>query len=192
MTMALKRNWSIEQFLDWAGCQEGRFEFNGWQPVAMTGGNRRHSQLGINVLFALRSRLRGSRCSVYGPDLGVQTIGAAVRFPDALVTCANVPDADRLARDVRIVFEVISPSSGRVDRIEKLREYAAVASILRYVIVESAFPGLLVLHRKDALDPWTALTLTVEDTLDLPEVEAAVPVRELYEDVDFPPVVAEA
>jgi hypothetical protein len=33
-----------------------------------------------------------------------------------------------------IIFEVISGDSGRRDRIEKVREYAAVPSIRRYVI----------------------------------------------------------
>jgi hypothetical protein len=29
--------WTEEQFLNWAGSQEGRYEFDGVQPVAMTG-----------------------------------------------------------------------------------------------------------------------------------------------------------
>ena len=84
-----------------------------------------------------------------------------------------------------IVFEVISGDSGRRDRIEKVREYAAVPSVRRYVIVESANKGLLVLHRQHNGAAFTALALTDDDTLDLPEVGIAVPVAEFYEDVDF-------
>jgi len=119
MNVALQRPWTIEQFLNWAGAQDGRYEFDGVQPVAMTGGNARHNRVTTNIHAALRYRLRGTPCAYYGPALGVQTIGSTVRYPDALVTCTKFPDTDRLAPDVRVVFEVLSPSSGRTDRIEK-------------------------------------------------------------------------
>jgi Uma2 family endonuclease len=89
-----------------------------------------------------------------------------------------------------VVFEVISGDSSRRDRIEKVREYAAIPSIRRYVIVESVSKGLLVLHRRHGSAAFTALALTEDDTLDLPEVGITVPVAELYEDVDFAEAVA--
>jgi Uma2 family endonuclease len=139
----------------------------------------------------LRSRLRGTPCSYFGPDLGVQTIGSSVRYPDALITCTKFPRTDRLAPDVRVVFEVLSPTSGRTDWIEKVREYAAVPSILRYIILETMSAGLLVLHRQHAKDDWTAAALTIEDTLSLPEIGIEIPVAEFYEDMDFTDTLVE-
>lgn len=185
MNVALQRPWTLEQFLGWAGGQDGRYEFDGERPVAMTGGNARHSRITGNIHAALRSRLRGTACAHYGPDLGVRTIGSKVRYPDALVTCVPFADTLQLAPDVQIIFEVLSPSSGQTDRIEKVREYAAIASMRRYVIVETRSPGLLVLHRRGADEPWTASALTADDTLLLPEIGAQIPVSELYEAVDF-------
>jgi Uma2 family endonuclease len=191
MNVALQRPWTIEQFLSWAIAQDGRYEFDGIQPVAMTGGNARHSRVTTNVHAALRTRMRGSPCSYYGPDLGVQTIGSKVRYPDALITCTKFPDTDQLAPDVQIVFEVLSPTSGQTDRIEKVREYAGVPSIRRYVILETRSAGLLVLHRQHADHAWTAKALTSDETLDLPEIGIAIPVAEFYEDVDFTGTMAE-
>ena len=185
MNVALTKPWTVEQFLAWAAKQEGRYEFDGQRPVAMTGGTARHNRITTNIHAALRSRLRGTPCSYFGPDLGVRTIGEAVRFPDALITCTKFPDTERIAPDFVVVFEVLSPESGRRDHIEKVREYAAVASILHYAIVESSGSGLLVLHRKRGNDPFTALTLAGEDTLTLPEIGIQIPVAEFYEDVDF-------
>ena len=85
------------------------------------------------------------------------------------------------------MFEVISPSSGRTDRIVKVREYAAVPSIRRYVIVESDAVGLTVLFRESGDLPWTAATLAQGDVLALPEVGISVPVDEIYEDIFLPP-----
>jgi Uma2 family endonuclease len=185
MNVALTKPWTVDQFLSWASGEEGRYEFVGQQPVAMTGGTARHNRITTNIHAALRSRLRGTRCSYYGPDLGVRTIGENVCFPDAFITCTKFPDTEQIAPGVVVVFEVLSADSGRRDRIEKVREYAAVASIRRYVIVESSSSGLLVLYRQDGDAAFTALTLTGEDTLILPEVGIEAPVAEFYDDVDF-------
>jgi Uma2 family endonuclease len=152
----------------------------------MTGGSANHSRILANIHVALRSLLSGTPCSHFGPDLGIRTIGETVRFPDALITCTKSSGTDRLAPNVVVVFEVLSPDSGRRDRIEKVREYAAVASIRRYVIIETAGTGLFVLHRQQGDVAFNALTLTGEDLLDLPEVGVSLAIAETYEDVAIP------
>jgi Uma2 family endonuclease len=109
-----------------------------------------------------------------------------VRYPDALVTCTPITGDEYVTPNVVVVFEVVSATSGRTDRIVKVREYAAVPSILRYVIVESASIGLTVLERQTADQKWTATTPMAEDTMLLPEIGIEIPVAEVYEGVDFP------
>jgi Uma2 family endonuclease len=171
-----------EEFLDWAAAQRERHEFDGFQPVAMTGGTVNHSHIVVNILSALRARLRGSSCRPLGPDAGVATIGDAVRYPASLVTCTRGPGTDRIVPGVVVVFEVLSPTSGRTDRIEKLREYQAVPSILRYVILEHTSIGLIVNSRSNGDDPWTATPLTQGEVLRMPEIGIEIPVAEFYED----------
>jgi Uma2 family endonuclease len=112
-------------------------------------------------------------------------VGDVIRFPDALVTCTRFPGTERTAPDVVVVFEVLSAESGRHDRIEKVREYAAVASIRRYVIVESTGIGLTVLERQSGDEVWRATSLTGDETLRMPEIGIEIPVAALYEDVDL-------
>jgi len=186
MSTALHRTGlTRDEFLDWAGEQEGRFEFDGFEPVAMGGGTLDHDQIGQNLIVALRSRLQGSPCRVRGPNAGMATIGDTVRYPDALVACAKVAGAARLVPGVVVVFEVVSPSSGRIDRMVKLREYRAVETIRRYIILEHASIGLTVLSRGDGTGDWIATSLLSGDTLHLPEIGVELPVAELYADVDF-------
>ena len=185
MNTALQQPWTAGRFLHWANVQEGRCEFDGIQPVAMMGGTARHSRVTNNIQAALRSRLRGSPCSSYGPDLGMRTTGEEVHFPDALTTWTPFRDADLAAPDPVVVFEVVSPTSGRTDRIERVPEYAQVPSILRYVIVETRYPGLLVLHRASSAAPWNAVALADDGVLKLPELSITIPVAETYEDVAF-------
>ena len=187
MNVALRKpRMTREQFLDWAQARDERYEFDGFQPVAMTGGTTRHNVIAQNVYFGLRTRLRGGGCRPLGPDAGVATIDDAVRYPDALVTCTKFPDTERLVPGVVAVFEVLSPTSGRIDRIVKVREYRAVPSIRRYIILEYASMGLTVLSRAEGVHEWTATTLTADDTLAMPEIGVETPVAELYEGTDLP------
>ncbi len=59
MNVALHRSWTQAEFFAWAEAQEGRFEFDGFQPVAMVGGTNTHSALHVNITTGLRNRLRG-------------------------------------------------------------------------------------------------------------------------------------
>jgi Uma2 family endonuclease len=185
MNALRKPQMTREEFLDWAEVRETRYEFDGVAPVAMTGGTVNHNRICLNLHRALYSRLRGGPCEPLGPDAGVATIGEAVRYPDALVTCTKTPGDARLVPGVVVVFEVLSPTSGRTDRIDKLREYAAVSSILRYVIVEHSGIGLTVLERTVGTGAWVATALAAEDLLQMPEIGVEIPVGELYEGVEF-------
>ena len=175
-----------DQFFDWAETRDTRYEFDGFAPVAMTGGNLNHNDIALNLHRALHTRLRGTQCRARALDAGVATIGDTVRYPDGVVTCSPAQGTSRLVPGPVAVFEVISPTSGHVDRIVKVREYAAVDSIRRYVIVESASVGLTVYERREAGQKWTGTTLTADDLLLLPEIGVEIRVAELYEGVDLP------
>lgn len=188
MNVALKKPaMTREQFFPWAQAQDARYEFDGVRPVAMTGGTMSHSDIIGNILSSIKTRLRGTRCKVIGPDAGVATVGGAVRYPDAAITCRKVDGDSYLVPEPSVVFEVLSRTSGYTDRIVKVREYQAVPSILRYVIVERTSIGLTVLERADGSQPWTNFALTADDVLRIPEVGIEVPVTEFYEGVEISP-----
>jgi Uma2 family endonuclease len=186
MTSALRQpRMTRQQFLDWVATQEGRWEFDGVAPVAMTGGSRRHSRIASNIILALGGRLRGGPCSVLGSDAGVAVGEAAVRYSDALVTCTPGQGTDRVIPGVVVVFEVVSPGTSRIDRVVKLAEYRSVPSIRRYVILEQTTAAVTSLERRGAGEPWTATGLGEADMLELPEIGVAVPVAEFYEGVEL-------
>ena len=63
------------------------------------------------------------------------------------MTCSKFDSRGRTIPGVVVVFEVLSSTTSRRDRIVKPREYAAVPSIRRYVILESTSVGLTVMER---------------------------------------------
>lgn len=178
---------SREQFLDWVETQEGRWEFDGFEPVAAPRGPRNHTQIAANILVAVGGRLRRGPCEVLGANAAIAVREDGVRYPDALVTCTPGPGTDRIVPGPVVVFEVVSPTSGRTDRIVKLREYRGVLTIRRDVILESTTAALTALDRTAPDAPWTATGLTEADTLEMPEIGVGVPVAEFFEGIAFEP-----
>jgi len=192
MNVALKKPaMTREQFFPWAQAQDARYEFDGIRPVAMTGGTMSHTQITINILSVIKARLKGTGCQPMGPDAGVATFGEAVRYPDAVITGGKIDPDSYLVPEPSVVFEVLSKTSGYTDRIVKVREYQAVPSIRRYVIVERTSIGLTVLERLGGADPWISRALTADDVLHIPEVGIEVPVTAFYEGVDIAPAEAQ-
>ena len=93
-----------------------------------------------------------------------------------------------------MLFEILSSTSERIDRIDKVREYRAIPTVLRYVILEQESIGLTVMQRPDGTADWTAYVVLADEILSMPEIGIEVPVNEFYIDVDLPPseVPAEA
>jgi Uma2 family endonuclease len=173
---------TVAGFLAWEERQELRWEFDGFQPVAMTGGTVAHETIGGNIRFAVRSRLGAGPCRVHGPTLKIEVVGR-IRYPDAFVVCSSVAPRDTVVRDPVIVLEVLSESTSRTDRIEKLREYGATLSIQRYVIMEQDTTAAMVFIRKGT--NFVVETLTADDTLRMPEIDVEVPMAELYAGIDL-------
>jgi Uma2 family endonuclease len=183
MTAALRRPMTLAEFLAWEERQELRYEFDGFQPVAMTGGTLAHDDITGNIRSALRSRLRGGPCRPFGPNVKVLAAGR-VRYPDVAVTCTPQRPGATIAEAPVIVFEILSSSTSRTDRIEKSREYLAVESIHRYVILEQDSIAATVLERSGTV--WQSTSLTAEDTLHLPEIGISLTMSECYEGVELP------
>ena len=161
MSSAVSQPMTLDQFLAWEERQALRYEFDGWRPVAMTGGTVVHEAIGGTLRALLRDRLRGKPCRVRGPTLKIEVIGR-IRYPDAFVYCKPVAPGETVIREPVVVFEILSPGTSRTDRIEKLREYQATPSIQRYVILEQDSIAATVFTRQSA--GWDALALTAGET----------------------------
>ncbi|MDR3535247.1 MAG: Uma2 family endonuclease [Acetobacteraceae bacterium] len=179
MSNTVRKPWTVAQFLDWEERQELRYEFDGFQPVAMTGGTDAHEAIGGTLRALLQAHLRGKPCRVRGPTLKIEVEGR-IRYPDAFVYCTPVPPGETVIREPVVVFEILSPGTSRIDRIEKLREYQATPSIRRYVILEQDSIAATVFVRHDA--GWNAVPLTADDVLTMPEIGVELSLSDIYAD----------
>ena len=127
MNLAVRKPMSLAEFLEWEERQELRYEFDGVEPSAMTGGSAAHADIQANLATAFRNRMRGKPCKFYGSDLKILVADNSIRYPDGMVVCSPVAPNATAVRDPVVIFEVLSPSTAAKDRIVKAREYQATA-----------------------------------------------------------------
>jgi Uma2 family endonuclease len=184
MNIAVQRPWTTEQFLAWEERQELRYEFDGFQSVAMAGGTAAHSAIQRNLIVALGVGLRGKPCQPHGSELKINVADRAIRYPDAFVVCTPVPPRATVVSDPVVIFEVLSESSATDDFVTKNAEYRATPSVKRYVVLQQAKAAAVVFSRKG--DDWVTDLLTGGDaTLRMPEIDLDIPLSEIYVGVEF-------
>jgi Uma2 family endonuclease len=183
MNVLLRKRMTLQQFLAWEERQELRYEFDGFLPVAMTGGTIAHDRITFNLQKALDARLAGTPCRSYGPEVKI-IADTSVRYPDAIVACTPVQPSATVIDNPVIVFEVLSESTANTDIFEKNEEYRATLSIQRYVIIEQTRMAAIMFTRRES--DWVSETLAGEAAqLSLPEVGIGLPLTELYAGLDL-------
>lgn len=131
---------SLGEYLALERRSASKHELVDGQSYAIAGASFVHNIIVGNIVAALRSALGQRPCYMLSSDMKVQTAASRVYYPDVSVTC-DPPRFHDGAEDVllnpNLVFEVLSDSTERVDRGEKLAAYTATTSVSDYLLVAS-------------------------------------------------------
>ncbi len=188
------RPMSPEEFFAWAEHQEERYELVDGAPVLkfdngpgmMAGASAAHDQIVVNLISGLRNRLRGGPCRVKSADQATRTARGNLRMPDVTVDCGRYVPASFESTAPAVVFEVLSPSTRRTDLLRKVDEYQNVPSLRHFVILEPGRVCAMVWSR--GADGWSSqMVERIAEDMPLPAVGVALPMAEVYEDVELEP-----
>ncbi|MCE9527327.1 MAG: Uma2 family endonuclease [Planctomycetales bacterium] len=182
---------SVEDYLAGELVSPVKHEYLGGVVHAMAGARNVHNILATNTLVALGSRLKGRRCRPFNSDTKIRVrLPTQLRFyyPDASVICRPNPQQDSFQDEPAAVFEVLSEATRRIDQGEKKDAYLTIPSLGIYVLIEQESAAVVV-YRRTAQGFVREDYFGLEATLSLPEIEAELPLRDIYEGVEFSPEV---
>jgi Uma2 family endonuclease len=143
---------SVEEFLDWAERQPGRYELVDGEVVAMAPERLSHTGLKGEIYARLRESIRTERlpCGAFVDGVGVRVTENTVYIPDVLVRCGSPLTGDpTIVPDPVIVVEVLSPSTQMVDLGAKLASYLRLETVRHYVLADIG-QKLLIHHERTA------------------------------------------
>lgn len=179
---------SIADYLAGEEISGVKHEYLGGTVHAMAGATNQHNTIALNCLSFLVFQLRGKRCQAFNSDTKIRIeFPDHTRFyyPDAMVVCEPNPGADHFQSQPVVILEVLSDSTRRADLVEKRDAYFTLPSLKVLIFVEPEFPSV-TLHRAKAEGGFAVERHSgLEATIPLQEIEASLPLAEVYERVDL-------
>ena len=173
---------TVDEYLPWALARGGRWELIDGRPFKMPSESLGHIDVKFYVCLALKELIADA-----GLELHALADGATVRIdddnanePDALVYAGpKRADTELEVPDPVIVVEVVSPTSGKRDRVRKRQDYFSRPSVAHYLVVDPQDKTIQHFDRGN----WQGdgRELTMADNVDLTPPGLALPVRRCFE-----------
>ncbi|AGA89320.1 hypothetical protein Thimo_0462 [Thioflavicoccus mobilis 8321] len=135
---ALRRTLTVEDYLAGEDGSDLRHEYIAGQVYAMTGASDRHGLITLNIAAGLRPRVRGTGCQLFASDMKVRLrLGGddVFYYPDLLLSCDPADREVYYRSRPCLIVEVLSETTERIDRREKLLAYQTITSLQEYLLV---------------------------------------------------------
>ena len=181
---------TAKQFLQNERTAEYKSEYYRGETFAMAGGSPRHARLAMRVSRPIMNRLDGRDCDAYSSDLMVLTgTDGLYTYPDVTIVCGplvTAPDEPDLVMNPKVIVEVLSNATRRIDLGEKKDAYLTIPSLSAYLLIEPDSAAIVV-HRRTEQGFVREVYEGMERVVPLPEIEAELPLAEVFEAVQFSP-----
>ena len=167
-----------------------KYEYVDGQIFEMSGETFEHSQIIVNLIREISTHLRRKACRTVNSGMHVLPSGSndPSYLPDITVTC-NPEDYQRgskAIRSPRLIIEVLSPSTFRIDRGEKRLAYQACSTMQEYMMVSSQRQEVEVL-RRGTEGEWKRTMYLAGETVLLLSIELSIAMGDIYEDTGISP-----
>ena len=176
---------TVEEYLRFDENSPLKHEYVAGEVYAMTGVPLRHNTIARNIVTALTAAAAEGPCQVFFSDVRLRTSADVYYYPDAMVVCGDVDELDVIVTEPCVVIEVTSPSSGRIDRGEKLTAYRSMPSVLAYLIVDHRRRRVERHWRADAASAWNREEVAGHGTVNVPCLDVALSLDTIYHRVDL-------
>ena len=173
----------IDDYLDGETRCEIKHEYLDGEVVAMGGASARHGLVAGGIYAAALPHARRKRCQLFMADMKVRVDNADQTYfyyPDLLLACDVQDREPYYRRRPCLIVEVLSPSTERIDRREKLFAYQTIPSLREYLLID---PDQRCVEIYRFGEPVRHETHT-EGSFRLDCLDAEITVDEVYMDVD--------
>ncbi len=175
------------EYLEGERNSEIRHEFVDGRIYAMSGASLRHNEICGELFTQFKTHLRGGPCRTFIEAVKVELaddLSESYYYPDVFVTCEPADDDSHIVRHPKLIVEVISPSTSRNDRGEKLANYKRIPSVEEIVYVEQDWPEILVVRRSER---WKRRIYSQPDSVvHLESIDLKLRVDDFYRSNPFP------
>ena len=174
---------TVQDYLSGEEHSEIRHEFIDGQVFAMGGASDRHGLITNALAFALTTKARAQKCQLFIADMKVRlTISGKDIFyyPDLLLSCDEADSASHYSQAPCLIIEVLSETTERTDRHEKMPAYQTLPSLEEYILVAQDYRQIEIYRRRADWHP----EIHTEGEFTLECLDLTSTVAEVYQDLD--------
>jgi Uma2 family endonuclease len=174
---------SVDDYLAGERDADVRHEYVQGQVYAMAGASARHNRIALNIAARFNDHLVDDPCETFMADMKVKITDDLYYYPDVLVTC-DPPGGDPYFRtQPRLIIEVISPSTARIDRHEKMIAYRSLSTLQEYMLVMQD-EMMIEIHRRQSDGQWDIECFTQpEEMVHFASVGLSLSLADIYRNV---------
>lgn len=190
MTQAIeRRNYTIEEYLEFEVNSEERHEYIDGEVVCVTGGTPNHNKIALNLATSLNFGLKRQPYDVFVTDqrLWIPQKGIYT-YPDVMVI-AHPIEYQENRRDTLVnpllIAEVLSNSTQNYNRGEKFLAYRSIPTLQEYILIDQYS---IYVEQFCKTDPhrWTLIEFEdANETLEMQTIPLQMVIADLYDKVEF-------
>ncbi len=174
---------TVEDYLALEQTSPDRHEYVAGQVYSMAEGSEEHDLIAGNVYTRLRAYLRGQGCRVFSGNMRIYIEELDVfYYPDVSVVCDPADTGKYFKKRPKLLVEVLSPGTERIDRNAKLINYHQLISLEEYVLI-SQTQAMVEVYRRNATGDWQREVIEGDRRLTLESVGLTLTLADVYDEV---------
>jgi Uma2 family endonuclease len=172
---------TLADFLEWDDGTDRRYQLLDGVPVMMAPAAEAHGELALSLGAEIRSRLKPPGRVISEAGITVPDRSDTYYVADLAVTCVPREPGRRIVVEPTLIVEVLSPSTGQVDRWRKVADYRTLPSVQEILIVFHDERRVEVQRR--TAEGWRVEDLIGQASITLGARESPIPLEALYRDL---------
>ncbi len=185
-----KEYWTVEEYLEFEKTSPVRYEYVDGQIYAMAGESKNHNRIAGRLYSIFDQHLAGSHCEAFIENVKLEVRPTLFYYPDVVVTCGPVAEVDDeddyVIDDPVLIVEVLSKSTARTDRTEKLREYQDLPNLREYVIISQYRVQVEVYRHQNTGEDWAKQVYSdLQSQVHFDSIGVSVSLADIYRRVRF-------
>lgn len=176
---------SVEDYLNGENSSEIRHEYVYGEVFAMSGASDKHNIISGNIFGNLWTHLKNSSCQAFSENMKLKADEQTFYYSDVMVACDKSPRSTYYREDPILLVEILSPSTERTDRHEKLAVYKKIPILREYLIVSQNKIYVEVYRKNDDGNWQSEIYDEIDSAIQLDSIDFSLTLGEIYRRVNF-------
>ena len=181
MASRAPKRMTLAAFLEWDDGTDRRYELLDGMPVMMAPTLEAHGELAAALALEIGSRVKPPCRVISEAGIAIPDRADTYYMADLAVTCAPREPGRRMVIEPVLIVEVLSPSTGQVDRWREVADYRTLPSVREILVVFSDERRVEVQRRTP--DGWRVEDLIGRAEIGLSCCDTQIPLDAVYRDL---------